>query len=50
VSTTRLAVRNIPASWDEAKLKAAFIAGVKARATKEKPVVKQVREALQLLQ
>jgi hypothetical protein len=42
VSTTRLAIRNIPASWDEAKLKAAFIAGVKARATKEKPVVKQV--------
>jgi hypothetical protein len=46
VSTTRLAIRNIPASWDEAKLKAAFIAGVKARATKEKPVVKQVRRQL----
>ncbi|WIA36043.1 hypothetical protein OEZ86_007402 [Tetradesmus obliquus] len=43
VSTTRLAVRNIPASWDEAKLKAAFIAGVKARATKERPVVKQAK-------
>jgi hypothetical protein len=42
VSTTRLVVRNIPTNWDEARLKAAFIAGVKERATKEKPHVKQV--------
>lgn len=45
LSTTRLAIRNIPASWDEKRLKAAFIAGVKARATKENPVVKQVSPA-----
>jgi hypothetical protein len=43
VSTTRLAVRNIPPSWDEKRLKAAFIAGVKERATKENPKVVQVR-------
>lgn len=42
VSTTRLAIRNIPSSWDEQKLRAVFIAGVKERATKEKPQVKQV--------
>lgn len=43
VSTTRLAIRNIPTSWDEQKLRAVFIAGVKERATKEKPQVKQVQ-------
>lgn len=42
VSTTRLAVRNIPVSWDEKRLKAVFIAGVKERATKENPKVVQV--------
>lgn len=43
MSTTRLQVRNVPASWDEKALKAVFVAGVKARATKEAPRVKQVR-------
>jgi RNA recognition motif-containing protein len=47
VSTTRLAVRNIPPSWDEKKLKAVFIAGVKERATKENPRVVQVRARVQ---
>jgi nucleolar protein 4 len=42
VSLTRLAIRNIPPSWDEKRLKAAFIAGVKQRATKENPKVVQV--------
>jgi len=45
VSTTRLAVRNIPVSWDEKRLKAAFIDGVKQRATKENPKVLQVSGA-----
>jgi hypothetical protein len=42
VSATRLVVRNIPPSWDERRLKAAFIAGVRERATKETPHVVQV--------
>jgi nucleolar protein 4 len=42
LSNTRLAVRNVPPAWDERRLKAAFIAAVKERATREQPRVVQV--------
>ncbi|PRW57348.1 RNA-binding 28 isoform A [Chlorella sorokiniana] len=43
VSDMRLSVRNIPTSWTEKQLKAAFIQAVKQRASKAQPVVKQVK-------
>jgi len=42
ISPLRLSVRNIPISWNEARLKSLFISAVKERATKEQPHVKQV--------
>jgi RNA recognition motif-containing protein len=43
VSPLRLSVRNLPAGVDEKRLKALFVEAVKARATKERPTVKQVK-------
>ena len=46
VSTTRLAVHNVPKDMSERELKELFIRAVKQRATKQQPVIKQVREGL----
>lgn len=43
LSPTRLNVRNVPPSWDEAQLKRAFIAAVKRRATKALPRVRHAK-------
>jgi hypothetical protein len=43
LSPLRLSVRNIPSGYDERRLRALFVDAVKQRATKENPVVKQVR-------
>lgn len=43
MSRTRLAVRNVPPTWDEKRLRALFIEAVKERATKAKPRVTQVK-------
>lgn len=42
VSTTRLAVHNIPKDMSEKDLKKLFITAVKSRASKQQPVIKQV--------
>eukprot|EP00898_Chlorokybus_atmophyticus_P007494 jgi/Chlat1/7746/Chrsp66S07326 len=43
VSQTRLSVHNVPSSMDDKKLKTMFISAVKERATKQTPVIKQVK-------
>ena len=43
LSKTRLSIRNIPYSWDEAQLREAVVAAVKARATRAKPAVRQAK-------
>eukprot|EP00887_Chlorella_sp_A99_P007721 scaffold20.g7721.t1 len=43
VSATRLSVRNIPRAWGEAQLKQLFLEAVKARASKERPRVRQAK-------
>ncbi|KAG0563691.1 hypothetical protein KC19_8G051800 [Ceratodon purpureus] len=43
VSTTRLAVHNVPKDMTEKELKKLFIQAVKSRASKQEPVVKQVK-------
>jgi hypothetical protein len=43
VSRTRLLVHNIPKTMTEKELKRLFIEGVKSRASKQNPVIKQVR-------
>jgi hypothetical protein len=42
ISTTRLAVHNIPKDMTEKELKQLFIQAVKSRASKQEPVLKQV--------
>lgn len=42
VSTTRLAVHNVPKDMAEKELKQLFIEAVKSRASKQQPVLKQV--------
>lgn len=43
VSTTRLAVHNVPKEMTEKQLKALFIAAVKQRATRQQPAIRQVK-------
>jgi nucleolar protein 4 len=43
MSRTRLAVRNVPPTWDEKKLRELFIKAVKERATQAQPRVAQVK-------
>lgn len=42
VSRTRLSVHNVPKSMSEADLKKMFVDAVVSRASKQKPVIKQV--------